>query len=103
MFWHRRSIRAVIIGVPVAMAIAMLVVAAGLVLAMPSVQGQAVPGDAPVVMYQAGIPPTAGVAVHSRHLHGSHSAGIAAETVVPARRTRTGGAVTDPVPARIRR
>ena len=103
MFWHRRSIRAVVIGVPIAVAVALLVVAAGLVLAMPSVPGQAVPGDAPVVMYQAGNPPAPRVAVHRRHAHGRHSAGPAAETIIPATRTQAGATVTVPVPARTRR
>jgi hypothetical protein len=40
MSGHRRSIRAVVIGVPIAVFIAVIVVAAGLVLALPSAQSQ---------------------------------------------------------------
>jgi hypothetical protein len=40
MSGHRRSIRAVVIGVPIAVFLAVMVVAAGLVLALPSAQSQ---------------------------------------------------------------
>jgi hypothetical protein len=40
MSGHRRSIRAVVIGVPIAVLLAVMVVAAGLVLALPSAQSQ---------------------------------------------------------------